>query len=58
MIGIVKGLWGDHTLVRRNVTPPAAFELVKEGVRTFAQTGKQVDAVYTFGRDNFEFLTI
>ena len=57
MIGIVKGLWGDHSLVRRNVQPPQAFELVKDGVRAFTETGKTVDAVYAFGQDNFDFLS-
>lgn len=56
MIATVKGLWGDHTLNRRNLPPPSAFESVLRGVRECAESKTHVDRVYAFGKDNAEFL--
>lgn len=55
-IGLVKGLWGDHTLRRRNMQPPDAFEAVLAGVREATDAGSHVDAVYCFGGRNKEYL--
>jgi hypothetical protein len=56
VIGIVKGFWGDSSLFRRNLQPPAAFESIQRNIREVSATDNQVDRVYTFGTDNTEFL--
>lgn len=56
MIGIVKGLWGDSSLVRRNVQPPAAFELVKQDIRKASEVKENLSRVYSFGGPNTDFL--
>lgn len=55
-IGIVKGLWGDTTLNRRNTPPPEAFAQVKAGVERYAAKRGRVDGVYAYGTENYGYL--
>lgn len=55
---IIRGLWGDHTAVRRNLGAPYAHLETLRGVAAAADRDDVIDRIYVYGDANEEYLRI
>lgn len=53
---VIRGLWGNASLVRRRSQPPEPYCDILSAFRKAKERQDQVDVVYVFGRDNYDYL--
>ncbi len=53
---VIRGLWGNATLTRRGYRPPDAHHDILTQFKKAKKRQDQVDKVYVFGQDNYDYL--